>query len=135
IAHCKKVLARSRVSNINSIAFVPKNIVYSDATVIFAFDDYASFTILQSMAHTEWLNQNSSSMRNDVRYTPTDCFETFPFPTLTPETEKELETIGEKYYNHRQQIMQTTQLGLTKTYNRFHDPNDTTADIQQLREL
>ena len=31
--------------------------------------------------------------------------------------------------------MQTTQLGLTKTYNRFHDPHDTAADIQQLREL
>jgi hypothetical protein len=31
--------------------------------------------------------------------------------------------------------MQTTQLGLTKTYNRFHDPNDTAIDIQQLREL
>ncbi|OIP71516.1 MAG: hypothetical protein AUK48_12405 [Oscillatoriales cyanobacterium CG2_30_44_21] len=30
--------------------------------------------------------------------------------------------------------MQTTQLGLTKTYNRFHDPNDTAIDIQQLRD-
>ena len=74
-------------------------------------------------------------MRRDINYSPSDCFVTFPFPTLTPETEKELETIGEKYYNQRQQIMQTTQLGLTKTYNRFHDPNDTAADIQQLREL
>ncbi|WP_199332317.1 MULTISPECIES: hypothetical protein [Fischerella] len=25
--------------------------------------------------------------------------------------------------------------GLTKTYNRFHNPDDTAADIQQLREL
>ena len=31
--------------------------------------------------------------------------------------------------------MQTRQEGLTKTYNRFHDPKETAADIQKLREL
>lgn len=31
--------------------------------------------------------------------------------------------------------MQTRQEGLTKTYNRFHNPDETAADIQQLREL
>ncbi len=71
------------------------------------------------------------SMRNDVRYTPTDCFETFPFPESTTN----LETIGETYYNHRQAIMQTRQEGLTKTYNRFHDPAETSADIIKLRQL
>ncbi|MGF1675985.1 MAG: type IIL restriction-modification enzyme MmeI, partial [Rivularia sp. (in: cyanobacteria)] len=131
IANLKRVLVRSRVSNINSIAFVPTDIVMSEATVVFVFDDYASFVILQAMAHTEWLNHHSSSMRTDVRYTPTDCFETFPFPELTTN----LETIGEKYYNHRQNIMLARQEGLTKTYNRFHNPEETATDIQQLREL
>ncbi len=125
------MLVRSRVSNINSIAFVPTDIVMSEATVVFVFDDYASFVILQAMAHTEWLNHHSSSMRTDVRYTPSDCFETFPFPSSTTN----LETIGEKYYNHRQNIMLARQSGLTKTYNRFHNPEETATDIQQLREL
>ena len=31
--------------------------------------------------------------------------------------------------------MLSRQEGLTKTYNRFHDPDETTADIQKLREL
>jgi len=31
--------------------------------------------------------------------------------------------------------MQTRQEGLTKTYNRFHNPEETAADIQQLRSL
>jgi hypothetical protein len=97
IANLKRVLVRSRVSNINSIAFVPTNIVMSEATVVFVFDDYVSFVILQAMAHTEWLNHHSSSMRTDVRYTPTDCFETFPFPTSTAN----LEEIGEKSVNHK----------------------------------
>ena len=35
----------------------------------------------------------------------------------------------------RQSIMLTRQEGLTKTYNRFHDPHETAEDIVQLREL
>ena len=131
IAGRDRVLVRSRVSNINSIAFVPTGMVMSDATVIFNFDNYAFFALLQAMAHTEWLTHHSSSMRKDVRYTPTDCFETFPFPKSTTN----LETIGETYYNHRQTIMQTRQEGLTKTYNRFHDPAETSDDIIKLRQL
>jgi hypothetical protein len=66
--------------------------------------------------------------------TPSDCFETFPFPPL-PESRSPLEEIGERYYQHRQSIMQTRQEGLTKTYNRFHDPKETAADIAELRRL
>jgi hypothetical protein len=104
--------------------------------VILATNKNSDLAIVQSSIHDFWAWDKCSTMGGSgLRYSPTDAFETFPFPTLTPETEKELETIGEKYYNQRQQIMQTTQLGLTKTYNRFHDPNDTAIDIQQLREL
>lgn len=56
---------------------------------------------------------------------------TFPFP---PDISS-LEDIGERYYAHRQGIMQARQEGLTKTYNRFHDPDESTEDIERLREL
>lgn len=70
-------------------------------------------------------------MKSDLRYTPTDCFETFPFPALLDG----LESIGERYHAHRQQIMLARQEGLTKTYNRFHNPDEASADIATLREL
>ncbi len=38
------------------------------------------------------------------------------------------------HYN-RHQIMLTRQEGLTKTYNRFHNPDESAADIQRLRDL
>ncbi|QSX70144.1 MAG: hypothetical protein EZY12_11560 [Dolichospermum sp. DET69] len=66
-----------------------------------------------------------------VNYSPSDCFQTFTFPTSTAN----LEEIGEKYYTHRQKIMLTHQEGLTKTYNRFHNPDETNPDIEQLRTL
>ena len=70
-------------------------------------------------------------MKGDLRYTPTDCFETFPFPKNL----QSLDDIGEHYHQHRQSIMLSRQEGLTKTYNRFHDPHETAEDIVHLREL
>ncbi|PZO35942.1 MAG: restriction endonuclease [Pseudanabaena frigida] len=135
IAQCDRVLVVSQTSKYHGFVFAPNNIIYSHKVVAFPNPKFNFFSLMSSSFHTNWVLFFGSSLETRPVYTPSDCFETFPFPTLTPETEKELETIGEKYYNHRQQIMQTTQLGLTKTYNRFHDPNDTAADIQQLREL
>jgi hypothetical protein len=60
-------------------------------------------------------------MKTDQRYTPSDCFENYPFPNnLNQQKEQQLETIGEAYHEHRRQLMLGMQLGLTKTYNLFH---------------
>jgi hypothetical protein len=127
----KHVLVRARVANINSIVLVPTDIISSDATVLFMLDGLDDFAVLQSFAHTEWLTFYSSSMRTDVRYTPSDCFENFPFP----ESGSGLENIGEIYYSYRQDVMQRTKDGLTKTYNCFHSKEESSIDIQNLREL
>lgn len=56
-----------------------------------------------------------------LRYTPSDGFQTFPFPqNLSQSQEHQLESIGEAYHEHRKQLMLGMQLGLTKTYNLFH---------------
>ena len=46
-----------------------------------------------------------------------------------------IDVIGVKYYEFRRQIMLDHREGLTKTYNRFHDPEESSADIQKLRDL
>jgi hypothetical protein len=43
--------------------------------------------------------------------------------------------VGERFFNHRQTVMQARQEGLTKTYNRFHNSQETADDIARLREL
>ncbi len=70
-------------------------------------------------------------METRLNYSPSDCFETFPFP----DDIAGLEEIGERYYVQRQAIMQARQEGLTKTYNRFHHPQDVLYDIEELRAL
>jgi hypothetical protein len=131
IRELKRVLIRSRVSNINSLAFVPAGWVYSEATVVFARGDAAIFAVLQSCFHTEWIYQFASSMRTDVRYTPSDCLNTFPFP----ERMGAIEHLGEEYHAQRGKCMLANGEGLTKTYNRFHNPKESSADIQTIRDL
>jgi hypothetical protein len=43
--------------------------------------------------------------------------------------------VGKEYHEHRAQVMRARSIGLTKTYNLFHDPDCTDADIRRLREL
>ncbi|MBA3548969.1 MAG: hypothetical protein H0T76_21005 [Nannocystis sp.] len=73
-------------------------------------------------------------MKDDLRYTPSDCFETFPFPENWQQSEP-LERIGERYYTFRAELMVRNNEGLTTTYNRFHDPDERDPDIFKLREL
>jgi len=86
---------------------------------------------MQGFTHEEWRLEHGTSLRTDARYTPSDCYETFPFPNQNDV----LALIGKDYYELRQSLMESRQEGLTQTYNRFHNPKETVPDIQRLREL
>ncbi len=73
-------------------------------------------------------------MKDDLRYTPSDCFETFPFPPGF-EADPALEAAGRAYHDARAALMVARGEGLTKTYNRFHDRHDPVPDIARLRDL
>jgi len=53
--------------------------------IVFARSDDTAFGILHSRFHELWALRLGTSLEDRPRYTPTTCFETFPFPTgLTP---------------------------------------------------
>ena len=129
IAGKRRVICVARTSNTAAFAFVPTGIVYADATCVFNFDDGAHLACFQSAFHVESAFQHGSSLERNLNYTVRKVFETFPLSTSP------LEAIGETYHEKRRQIMLRTQKGLTATYNRFHDPEESAADIQELRDL
>jgi hypothetical protein len=73
-------------------------------------------------------------MKDDPVYTPSDCFDTFPFPEGW-ESNPLFETVGRAYYDFRAALMRGNDEGLTKIYNRFHDPYEHDPDIERLRVL
>jgi hypothetical protein len=108
--------------------------VYANTLDIVAVANFVSFAVLQSRAHELWARFFSSSMKDDLRYTPSDCFRTFPFPENF-ETDAALGSTGEAYYSFRAKVMIDRDEGLTTTYNRFHARSDKASDIARLREL
>ena len=73
-------------------------------------------------------------MKDDLQYALTDSFETFPIPENF-ESDPALQSAGQAYYDFRAGLMMRNNEGLTKTYNRFHDPDERSPDILKLREL
>jgi len=73
-------------------------------------------------------------LKDDLAYAPSDCFETFPFPSSFSQRSA-LEDAGREYYEFRAELMVRTNEGLTKTYNRFHDKSEHSEDISKLRAL
>ena len=130
----ERVLAISRVGQQGSLTFLPAEMVYSEQLIVFPVDTCAAFCSLQSHPHEIWARFFASSLEDRLRYTPSDCFETFPFP-YGWETDPALEAAGKAYYEFRANLMVRNDEGLTKTYNRFHDPYDDDPDILKLREF
>lgn len=145
--HFEKILVHPNLSNHLAFAFIPKTVVVGAPHNVLVFDRFWAFAILQSRVHEGWARFFASSMKDDLRYTPSDCFETFPFPAgllehaiefatmLGNQQRKTLEIAGREYYEFRASLMVRQTEGLTKTYNRFHDPHETSPDIHQLRAL
>lgn len=74
-----------------------------------------------STLHEVWARKYSGSLKQDLRYSPSKCFDTFAFPVgLWQTADSGLAELGERYYAHRKALMQSLWLGLTKIYNLFH---------------
>jgi hypothetical protein len=73
-----------------------------------------------------------STFEDRILYAPTDVFRNFPLPATGT---ADLERSGKEYDTVRGEIMVRRNEGLTKIYNRFHDPDESDQDIQELREL
>ena len=134
MAGLERVLAISRVGQQAALAFLPAGMVCADSIIVFPFSSDAAFCVLQSCPHEIWARFFASSLEDRLRYTPSDCFETFPFPEAW-ETSANLEAVGESYHDFRRDLMVRHGEGLTRIYNHFHDPHENAPDIATLRSL
>ena len=97
------------------------DIIVSHPQNVFTTDRWDLFAVVQSSLHEVWVRKYSGSLKQDLRYSPSKCFDTFAFPAgLWKNTDFNLAELGECYHEHRKALMQTLWLGLTKIYNLFH---------------
>ena len=131
MAGVQEVSILSRVSAQFGVAGIHKGPVCAESTVVFTDQTPVFCAVLQSRLHELWAAFFASSLKSDLRYGPSDCFETYAFPTR----DGGLAEAGAAYREHRAALMERRGEGLTQTYNRFHDPDERASDIARLRDL
>ncbi|MDD2464830.1 MAG: hypothetical protein PHI97_12610 [Desulfobulbus sp.] len=100
---------------------VPTNIVFTHRLYVFATDRWDLYTVVQSTLHEVWARKYSGALETRLNYSPSLCFDTFPFPQeLWLNCLPSLAEIGEHYHEHRRRLMLQLWLGLTDIYNHFH---------------
>ena len=129
-----RVLAIAAVTSHHMFSFLSTNMIFSHKLFLFPYQTFSAFCALQTRPHELWTRFFSSSLGDGLNYAPTDCFLTFPFPSGWDQS-PQLAVSGRRYYDHRSRLLTESGLGLTKTYNRFHDPDESDPGILRLREL
>ncbi len=101
-----RFLATPRVSKHRIFVWMTPERLPSDATVAFARDDDYFFAVLHSRFHEVWALKLGTRLETRPRYTPTTCFETFPFPEPNEQQKidiaaaaKELNELRENWLN------------------------------------
>ena len=65
--------------------WLQKGVLPDHSLIVVARDDDYTFGVLHSKLHEVWALQTGTQLETRPRYTPTTCFETFPFPQPTGE--------------------------------------------------
>jgi len=128
----KQVMACSLVQNYLKFSIVPNDQIFAHRLGVFASADESLFAILSSTFHQVWARETSSTMRNDLNYSTTDSFETFPLPFNNRNV---ISLLGKKYNAQRTNILREESIGLTKLYNRFNNPIEQGRLFCELRQL
>ena len=106
IDNLPRYIATPRVSKHRIFTWYDPLILPDDGTYAFARADDYFFGILHSCFHEVWALKLGTRLETRPRYTPTTCFETFPFPQAHAEREaaiaaaaKELNDLRERWLN------------------------------------
>ena len=132
IAELPEVLVLAQVSNTAQPMLIPTGSVPSHKLVVFASDRPTLLATLASSVHYFWARKYSGAMKNDLSYSPSDVFLTFPGPEVTDR----IDAAGRMLNEERREIMCRRDLGLTKFYNLVNDPavrGD--KDVDRMRDI
>ncbi len=124
ICDLPRCFAAAATTKYLSFSPMPTDYVFTNALYVLTTDRWDIFGVVQSTLHEVWARKYSGSLKQDLRYSPSKCFESFTFPSgLWQVADSGLAGISECYHVHRKELMLSLSLGLTKIYNLFHARN------------
>ena len=75
-----RYIGTSMVSRHRMFSYIDGDVLAENTVIVFARDDDYFFGVLHSRIHEVWATALGTQLEDRPRYTPTTCFETFPFP-------------------------------------------------------
>ena len=97
-----RYIGTTRHSKHRMFTYIDGDVLPDSALIVFACDDDYFFGVLQSRIHTLWAEAAGSQLEDRPRYTPTTCFETFPFPRPEEEQRNAVVTGANELYQLRE---------------------------------
>jgi len=82
----RKLLVVAQTSKYKGFTLLERRHVFDQELVVFAFQAPNQLASLQSTPHLEWVQFLGGTLEARSVYTPSDCFETFPFPASLLDT-------------------------------------------------
>lgn len=120
----ERFIATPRVSKHRIFSWTSHEYLPNDSLTVIARDDDFTFGVLQSTIHETWALALGTWLGkgNDPRYTPTTCFETFPFPTPTDKQREAIANEAVYLCETRDGIVAANKgLTLTNLYNTLNE--------------
>ncbi len=90
------------------IGYVDKDTIISDSAFAVYDAELWLFALLTSKMHNLWVRAVGGSLETRIRYSATLCYNTFPFPKLTPVQKEELEELAQEILNLRDENFDMT---------------------------
>jgi hypothetical protein len=109
---------------LNFSEFDPRHFDFNQKFRVLTTDRWDIYAVVQSGIHEIWGRKYSGTLETRLSYSPSECFDTFAFPAgQWQHPNPDLAALGERYHEHRRDLMLRLWLGLTDIYNLFHAPD------------
>ena len=101
-----------------------KDIVISNAAFAIYDADSYTFGLISSKIHMVWMKTTCGRLEMRYRYSPTLCYNTFPFPKISDEKKQEIESAAEE-------VLITREYYPEKTLAELYDPDKMPQDLRE----
>lgn len=134
---------RAAIANRSHVLVIPKHsktalpirlstdLRYSHALAVITTDDWSDYGVLTSNVHWLWAAAWGSRIKSDLRYTTSDCFETFP----RPRSSEAVVATTHRLHDFRTTLQRDLDVGVSRLYGRVYDPVDQTPEVVELRRI
>ena len=101
-------------------------VILNSAQVVYGCD-LCNFGIIESYIHMVWVKAVSGKLKNDIRYSSTLCYNTFPFPSISDTKKSEIEEAATNVLLVRENYPE-------KTLADLYDPEKMPEDLRAAHE-